>query len=137
MLLTETQQSKVDEHLLGELRNAKGDEKITVCMSIVRAVEWSSEAPEPSQYPDRVAWRRALIAFRQQEVRESISDVLEQLRAMELQILGGNVSHMVVVLGTAQRIAEALSLQRVGRAVLDQPLSPPRPRRGTDPPLPT
>jgi hypothetical protein len=104
------------------LHTARGDERLRAIFLLDAAPERSGVPVEPSSYKTRGDWQRALIAQRKQQVIDLTRATREALADMDLKLVGGSLSHALVVEGTAAQIADSLSLPGVRHASLDRPM---------------
>ncbi len=120
--------SKTDPLLQQALSNAEEREILRAVM-VIGAESQDSEngcaqSPEPhvdpSQFSSRLAYRKALIAQRQNQVADDMHDVLQALHDLSLSTRGGTMGKTVVVEGPAAQILASLELPSVLHASLDQ-----------------
>ncbi len=76
--------------------------------------------PDPKDYPDRTAWRQALIEHRKRSLGGEIGDVKRALADLGLEVKGGATSGAVVVEGAVEAVRAALDLAGVHHASLDR-----------------
>lgn len=121
---------KADARLRDFLSQARGDEVARTILHLgTKATEF--ELPPRMRFGhDRFRDREVLIAERQDTIGAAIADAITELRKLELNPLGGRVSPVVVVDGTARQIAQALHLDSVRQASLDQPIDIIEPKSG-------
>ena len=121
MKLSETYLAKADPLLRDALQNADENE-ILRCLMLLGPKEAEAKVQEldPSQFPSRLAYRKALIAQRQYFLADQIGDALKALQALSLKPRGGEISMTVVVEGTARQLWAALALPSVRHATLDR-----------------
>ncbi|MGB0384424.1 MAG: hypothetical protein ACPGWR_06325 [Ardenticatenaceae bacterium] len=133
MKLSETYLAKTDPLLRDALQNADRNE-ILGCLMLLGPKEGEAKVIEqelePSQFPSRLAYRKALIAQRQEFLKEQIGDTLKALQALSLKPRGGEISMTVVVEGTARQLWAALALPTVRHATLDRVIRLSKPRLG-------
>jgi len=120
---------KIDVLLEDALLNARGDEllKVVIVLDSQRAnretlSQQLSQQPKPSEFPNRNAWREALIAQRQTQLAKAIGDQIQGLKDLSLTTRGGITTNILVVEGAARQILRALELPGVSHASLNQPL---------------
>ncbi len=119
MQAADTALSKADARLKDFLRRARGDEQ-------VRAIITLGEESVPEEVPEQISMgeygvqRRAIADRRRQVIQELVAPVMQQLNELSLQPLGGTYSPVVVVMGTADQVRQALELHGVRHATLDR-----------------
>jgi hypothetical protein len=84
--------------------------------------------PDPGAFPNRQAYREALIEQQRRLTEATVRPVLERLHALDLHPRGGQLN-AIVVEGRAERFLQALELPQVSQAILDEPLTIPPPHR--------
>jgi hypothetical protein len=134
MKLEDRHVQKIDPLLQDALGQAEDEEILRAVMVLGpesgdTEKGWRGEAPEPSQFRSRKAYRQALIEQRQSQLVEDIGQTLEALRDLSLTPRGGKTSRVVVVEGPAHQILTALDLPGVQHASLDRPVELVEPRR--------
>jgi len=123
------------EEALGESPERGPDDvlRILVLLRPEAGGQGDGEAPprplDPSDYPSRIDYRKALIEQRQQVVQRDVGDVKRKLEELALKVKGGLTSPTVVVEGPARRILEALRLAGVEHASLDRVIALERPTK--------
>ncbi|HCQ22696.1 MAG TPA: histidine kinase [Anabaena sp. UBA12330] len=124
MNLKEDQISKIDPLLEEALMNARGDEKMRVIMTLgdENQLRNNQALPmlEPANFPSPIAYRQALIERRKNQLSEVIGNTIQELRNLSLKPLGGTMSRVVVVEGSATDILNSLELSGVNNVSLDQ-----------------
>lgn len=124
MNLKEDQISKIDPLLEEFLMNARGDEKIRVIMTLgdENQLRNNQALPmlEPANFPSPTAYRQALIERRKNQLSEVIGNTIQELQNLSLKPLGGTMSRVVVVEGSATDILNSLELSGVNNVSLDQ-----------------
>ena len=124
MHLKEDQITKIDPLLEEFLMNARGDEKIRVIMTLgdENQLRNSQALPilEPANFPSTIAYRQALIERRKNQLSQVIGDTIQELQNLSLKPLGGTMSRVVVVEGSATDILRSLELSGVNNVSLDQ-----------------
>ncbi|MFN5895632.1 MAG: NACHT domain-containing protein, partial [Dolichospermum sp.] len=124
MNLKEDQISKIDPLLEEFLMNARGDEKMRVLMILGDENQLSNNQAlpmlEPGNFPSPIAYRQALIERRKNQLSEVIGNTIQELRNLSLKPLGGTMSRVVVVEGSATDILNSLELSGVNNVSLDQ-----------------
>ncbi|MFN7657167.1 MAG: hypothetical protein ACK5P3_03255, partial [Dolichospermum sp.] len=124
MNLKEDQISKIDPLLEEFLMNARGDEKMRVIMILgdENQLRNNQALPmlEPGNFPSPIAYRQALIERRKNQLSEVIGTTIQELRNLSLKPLGGTMSRVVVVEGSATDILNSLELSGVNNVSLDQ-----------------
>ncbi|MDF5738917.1 MULTISPECIES: NACHT domain-containing protein [unclassified Nostoc] len=124
MKLNESQIAKIDPLLQEVLTGAKGNEVIRAVMSLgdenqIR-LNASNSSLKPQQFTSSEAYRQALIDQRKSQLSEVLGDTIEELQELSLKPVGGGLSRVVVVEGTADAILSALALSGVNHVTLDQ-----------------
>jgi len=124
---------KVDEHLHKALQEAGESEWVRAIVQLKSEGEAPPEPPppDPADYPDRVAYRKALIAQRAESLERSIGGVKRKLEGLGLKVQGGQTSETVVVQGEAGKVLDSLDLEGVGSASLDRKIELGRPTKAT------
>ena len=124
MNLKEDQISKIDPLLEEFLMNARGDEKMRVIMTLgdENQLRNNQALPmlEPANFPSPTAYRQALIERRKNQLSEVIGNTIQELRNLSLKPLGGTMSRVVFVEGSATDILNSLELSGVNNVSLDQ-----------------
>jgi nucleoside-triphosphatase THEP1 len=124
MNLKEDHISKIDPLLEEFLMNARGDEKIRVIMTLgdENQLRNNQALPmlEPANFPSPTAYRQALIERRKNQLSEVIGNTIQELQNLSLKPLGGTMSRVVVVEGSATDILNSLELSGVNNVSLDQ-----------------
>ena len=124
MNLKEDQITKIDPLLEEFLMNASGDEKIRVIMTLgdENQLRNSQTLPilEPANFPSPTAYRQALIERRKNQLSQVIGDTIQELQNLSLKPVGGTMSRVVVVEGSATDILRSLELSGVNNVSLDQ-----------------
>lgn len=125
MYLTEAQRAKLDDELVARLEAADGGERIRAIVSLgkdrePRAAVAAGSSLDPRRFSSRRDYRAALIEKQKSAVRESIGSTLDELRQLELDLLGGTTTQTVVVEGPASVLAASLDLSGVRHAELDR-----------------
>lgn len=85
----------------------------------------------PSDFASRLEYRRALIDRKRRQSSGRNMSTLKALADLSLNPRGGTIGGTVVIEGPAGRVAEALLLPGVKKAVLDREISLVEPRRPT------
>ena len=124
MNLKEDQISKIDPLLEEALMNARGDEKMRVIMTLgdENQLRNNQALPmlEPANFPSPIAYRQALIERRKNQLSQVIGDTIQELQNLSLKPIGGTMSRVVVVEGSATAILNSLELSGVNNVSLDQ-----------------
>ncbi|MDB9436568.1 NACHT domain-containing protein [Dolichospermum lemmermannii CS-548] len=124
MNLKEDQISKIDPLLEEALMNARGDEKMRVIMTLgdENQLRNSQALPmlEPGNFSSSIAYRQALIERRKNQLSQVIGDTIQELQNLSLKPVGGTMSRVVVVEGSAIDILNSLELSGVNNVSLDQ-----------------
>lgn len=120
---------KADPHLREALESAPRERRLRTVMvlggeagggGLGMAGRGAPAPPEPKDYPDRTAWRQALIEHRKRGLGGEIGDVKRALADLGLEVKGGATSAAVVVEGAAEAVRAALDLAGVRHASLDR-----------------
>ncbi|WP_375510441.1 NACHT domain-containing protein [uncultured Nostoc sp.] len=124
MKLNESQIAKIDPLLQEVLTGAKGNEVIRAIMSLgdenqIR-LNASNSSLKPQQFTSSEAYRQALIDQRKSQLALTLGDTIEELQELSLKPIGGGLSRVVVVEGSADAILSALALSGVNHVTLDQ-----------------
>ncbi|MCC5668821.1 NACHT domain-containing protein [Nostoc sp. CHAB 5784] len=124
MKLNESQIAKIDPLLQEVLTGAKGNEVIRAIMSLgdenqIR-LNASNSSLKPQQFTSSEAYRQALIDQRKSQLTEVLGDTIEELQQLSLKPVGGGLSRVVVVEGSADAILRSLALSGVNHVTLDQ-----------------
>ncbi|MHC5934350.1 NACHT domain-containing protein [Nostoc sp.] len=124
MKLNKSQIAKIDPLLQEVLMGAKGNEVIRAIMSLgdenqIR-LNASNSSLKPQQFTSSEAYRQALIDQRKSQLSEVLGDTIEELQQLSLKPVGGGLSRVVVVEGSADAILRSLALSGVSHVTLDQ-----------------
>ncbi|MDZ8184214.1 MAG: NACHT domain-containing protein [Nostoc sp. ChiSLP02] len=124
MKLNESQIAKIDPLLQEVLMSAKGNEVIRAIMSLgdenqIR-LNANNSSLKPQQFTSSEAYRQALIEQRKSQLAEMLGDTIQELQQLSLKPIGGELSRVVVVEGTADDILRSLSLSGVNHVTLDR-----------------
>ncbi|WP_373528343.1 NACHT domain-containing NTPase [Nostoc sp.] len=124
MKLNESQIAKIDPLLQEVLMRAKGNEVIRAIMSLgdenqIR-LSASNSSVKPQQFTSSEAYRQALIDQRKSQLAEVLGNTIEELQQLSLKPVGGGLSRVVVVEGSADAILRSLALSGVNHVTLDQ-----------------
>lgn len=125
---------KTDPLLRDALRQAEGDEVLRAVMLLGPESGDDEKGRvgqklDPSQFPSRADYRRALIEQRQSRLADDIGQTLQALQGLSLAPRGGEISRVVVVEGSARQILVSLDLPGIQHASLDRPIELVEPRR--------
>jgi predicted unusual protein kinase regulating ubiquinone biosynthesis (AarF/ABC1/UbiB family) len=124
MKIEEKQIEKADPLLQEALKRANGDEILRAIMLLGPESDseqnHTEEEPDPEQFPNRAAYRQALINNQQSQISRQLSDIIQDLQARSLTLFGGTISPTVVVEGAAREILRSLDLPGVRHASLDR-----------------
>ncbi|MGQ9926247.1 MAG: hypothetical protein ACUVS4_05190 [Chloroflexaceae bacterium] len=127
--------SKVDAQLKKALRSARPDDVLRVVMTLQPESSFETDIAEfeldPAQFRSREEYRRELIAARQRQMDAALHETREELQRLLPEVHGGQLSHTVVVEGSARQVVSALQLSGVSQAWLDQPLQLVEPRQSS------
>ncbi|MBD2503217.1 NACHT domain-containing protein [Anabaena azotica] len=118
---------KIDELLEQELKEARGDEELLVILRL-EGKDVQSEnnfVPnfKPADFPNRQAYRQALIELQKKRVKKAVGETIKELERLGLTITGGEMSETVIVRGEARQILSSLELAAVRRATLDRAIA--------------
>ncbi len=116
--------AKAEPTLREALRNA-GDHQLVRAVLVLRHQPEGGDVPEPSPsaYPSRVDYRRALIERQRRRLKEGeVGQTVRTLQGMDLKPRGGDLLGVVIVEGSADKVASALELPGVVRGDLDRPI---------------
>ncbi len=123
MNLKEDQISKIDPFLEEALMNARGDEKLRVIMTLGDENQLRSHQNvanlKPADFPSPTAYRLALIERQKNQLSEVIGDTIQELQNLSLKPIGGTMSRVLVVEGSATDILSSLELSGVNHVSLD------------------
>ncbi|MBD2489653.1 NACHT domain-containing NTPase [Aulosira sp. FACHB-615] len=118
---------KIDDLLKQELEEARGDEELLVIMQLEGKDSQSENnfVPnlKPADFPNRQAYRQALIDLQKQQVKNAVGETIKELESLGLTITGGEMSETVIVRGEARQILSSLELAAVRRASLDRAIA--------------
>ena len=124
MHLKEDQITKIDPLLEEVLMNAMGDEKMRVIMTLGNENQLRNNQSfsnlKPADFPSPIAYRQALIERRKNQLSQVIGDTIQELQNLSLKPIGGTMSRVVVVEGSATAILNSLELSGVNNVSLDQ-----------------
>ncbi|MDM3853453.1 MAG: NACHT domain-containing protein, partial [Aphanizomenon gracile PMC649.10] len=124
MNLKEDQITKIDPLLEEFLMNARGDEKIRVIMTLGDENQLRNNQSisnlKPADFPSPIAYRQALIERRKNQLSQVIGDTIQELQNLSLKPIGGTMSRVVVVEGSATDILNSLELSGINNVSLDQ-----------------
>lgn len=131
--LTSADVAKADAALRQRLDEAKPGDTVRVVMildpSQTSGLSHESKVPKPTEFPDRVAYREALITKQKAAMTDSVGATIQSLKDLSLKVHGGEVTRAIVVEGAAKDLLASLGLPGVRSATLDQPLRTTRPRK--------
>lgn len=125
---------KVDEHLHEKLRCAEESELVRAIVRLKPEGVSAAAEPvplDPKDYPDRVAYRQAMIDQRAEHLERDVGGVKRKLEALGLKVQGGQTSPTVVVEGEAGKVLDSLDLEGVEGASLDREIEMERPVKAT------
>ena len=111
---------KIDPLLEQALKQARGNEKLVVVMSLELKKPLVSSPFHPKEFPSYEEYRKALIDYRKREFAEGLEETFQELRNLSLKTTGGTLSNVLGVQGTAKQILQALELPGVRHATIDQ-----------------
>lgn len=77
---------------------------------------------DASTFPTRRDYRIALIEMRKQLLQESLADTVNAMKALDLEVSGGQMTPTIVVRGPAALVLQSLYLPGVVHASLDAPV---------------
>ena len=111
---------KIDPLLEQALKQARGNEKLVVVMSLELKKPLVSSPFHPKEFPSYEEYRKALIDYRKREFAEGLEETFQKLRNLSLKTTGGTLSNVLGVQGTAKQILQALELPGVRHATIDR-----------------
>ncbi|MBD2458649.1 NACHT domain-containing protein [Nostoc sp. FACHB-87] len=118
---------KIDDLLKQELEEARGDEELLVIIRLEGKYSQSENNfvsnLKPSDFPNRQAYRQALIDLQKQQVKNAVGETIKKLESLGLTITGGEMSETVIARGEARQILSSLELAAVRRASLDRAIA--------------
>ncbi len=112
-------QAKIDRSLQSVLQTAPSDDRLRVIMELA-ASDDPNDAPDPSQFESRVAYRRALIERQSAAHASAQAPIREKLAELGLDLKGGRLGRTLVVEGPVSGVLASLKLPEVHRAMLDR-----------------
>jgi hypothetical protein len=124
MDLNESQIAKIDPLLEEVLIHARGNEEIRAIITLGAENQIKKDASnpplDPNEFPSYEAYRQALIDRRKNQLAEAVGDTVQALQNLSLKPIGGTLSRVVVVEGSANAILSCLDLPGVNHVSLDQ-----------------
>ncbi len=124
MDLNESQIAKIDPLLEEVLTYARGNEEIRAIITLGADNQIKKDASnpplDPNEFPSYEAYRQALIERRKNQLAEAVGDTVQALQNLCLKPIGGTLSRVVVVEGSANAILSSLDLPGVNHVSLDQ-----------------
>lgn len=121
MKLNEELVAKIDPLLEEALRKAKGNELIRAVMILEPQITTVTKSSlNQNQFPSYQAYRLALIDRRKSQLADELGDTIQALQNLCLKTLGGTLSRVVVVEGSADAIVRSLELPGVKHVTLDR-----------------
>jgi hypothetical protein len=121
---------KADPHLRRALDEAPPQRRLRAVMVLggeapagglgLRGGARAAAPPDPADYPDRTAWRAAMIEHRRGALGGELAAVKRALAELGLEVKGGATSAAVVVEGAAEKLRAALAHPAVRHASLDR-----------------
>ncbi|MBD2603113.1 NACHT domain-containing protein [Scytonema hofmannii FACHB-248] len=124
MDLNESQIAKIDPLLEEVLTYARGNEEIRAIITLGADNQIKKDASnpplDPNEFPSYQAYRQALIERRKNQLAEAVGDTVQALQNLSLKPIGGTLSRVVVVEGSANAILSSLDLPGVNHVSLDQ-----------------
>ena len=131
MKLSSVVKEKLDESLCHKLTKAKADDRVQVVYFLQPLGDEIAEvkAIKPSDFSRRKDFRLALIDQQPMHNSQAVGKTIQGLKKLTLNVKGGNITRAVVAEGPARLIADGASLPGVRSAVLDSPLTLPKPRK--------
>ncbi len=131
MKLSSVVKEKLDESLCHKLTKAKADDRVQVVYFLQPLGDEIAEvkAIKPSDFSSRKDFRLALIDQQKMHNSQAVGKTIQGLKKLTLNVKGGNITRAVVAEGPARLIADGASLPGVRSAVLDSPLTLPKPRK--------
>jgi|GEM_PF-4472794 len=136
---------KADRHLLQALDDAEPGEELRVIVTVKGAAASGEadpgdapaepaagpEPPHPNDFPDRVAYRQAMIEHHGRHPRAHFEAARQALEGLGLAPRGEGHTGLLIVQGPARSIARALRLEVVERIALDRHVEPRSPGKET------
>lgn len=131
MKLTSIVKEKLDESLCHKLTKAKASDRVRVVYFLQPHGDEPVEvkALKPTDFSSRKVFRLALIEQQKSHNKQAVGKTIQGLKNLALNVKGGNITRAVVAEGPAKLIADGASLPGVRSAVLDAPLTLPKPRK--------
>ncbi|MGI8502541.1 MAG: NACHT domain-containing protein, partial [Hassallia sp.] len=124
MNLNESQIAKIDPLLEEVLTHARGNEEIRAIITLGAENQIKKDASnpplDPNEFSSYEAYRQALIERRKNQLAEVVGDTVQALQNLSLKPIGGTLSRVVVVEGSANAILRSLELPGVNHVSLDQ-----------------
>jgi hypothetical protein len=130
MNLNDASSAKAEPTLREALQNAS-DQQVVRAVLVLRHEPEGVDGPEPSPsaYPSRVEYRRALIERQRRRLKEGeVGQTVRTLQGMDLKPRGGDLLEVVIIEGSADKVASALELPGVVRGDLDRTIHLVEPR---------
>jgi hypothetical protein len=127
--LSDQQSRKVNAALRAVLEQSGGADPVAAVLILRAPAVTLPDALDPADFPDRTAYREAVIARERQLSRELLGPVIDSLAKFGLHPRGGDL-HAVAVNGPVRQLLAALDLPEVSHALADEVLELPHPKRG-------
>lgn len=127
MELSPIQRAKVNDALARVLGAASPVDPVRAVLVLTPPTSERGPSPTPADFPNREAFRRAMI---DREAARRDPQVLDALRHRGLHPRGGELG-AVAVEGTAEQLVGALTLAGIQHALLDAPMTLVPPRRAS------
>ena len=117
---------KIDPLLQEKLANAPENEILRVIMRLngENKSNLNLNSISPADFPNRIEYRKALIAARQQQLAGDIGVTKQALENLALKTYGGTNTRSLVVEGTVNQILQSLELSGIESANLDRGFTP-------------
>lgn len=117
---------KIDPLLQDKLANAPENEILRVVMRLSgeNKSDIDLNSISPADFPNRIEYRKALIAARQQQLAGDIGATKQALENLALKTYGGENTRSLVVEGTVNQILQSLELSGIESANLDRGFTP-------------
>ncbi len=123
MIINQNFIDKIDPLLQDKLANAPEDEVLWVIIGLEtneQDDEVNLSPISPADFENRIEYRKALIALRQQELARDIGETKKAIENLVLEVHGGINIPSVVVKGTVNQIFRCLQLSGIKSASLDR-----------------
>lgn len=126
--LTQAILAKCNDKLQLELTTISAKDKVRILATLkVRGPE--PIMPDPRDFPSRVEFRKACIALQTEYIERETKETMAELKKLPLDVSEPKATRVVVIIGAKEDIIEALALNGVIHASLDQPIEINRPKQ--------